>query len=254
MSGSDSSKGPPPVSRKYTDLLVKNLSRRNKTARVFDLIPSEIVENPHLKKYYYSFLHTDTVQPPASQANVLVITLRVIIMSFASDPVLLRVALLTLTKALVGGFQQHVATDFGGYFLLLNAFDLRLYDEQDQKAVDWKGSIHPERMYSLSGVGSPTRLRVESEEADDSKRIEILPLVQFWYNLTLHMTDGDFNIGEFVNNLCGAVGMSINEDKGALTNRLPANEAGGSFEQPINIARRAIGSSAGLPPLHLLSI
>ena len=250
MSDSDSSEvllPPPPT---YKERLVENLSRRIRTAIFSDLITREIFEDRYLQNTYYRHLTTSSDQIPSSQAHVLIITFKVIIKSIAKTGDI-DTALLTLTKALAGGASRHVATNFDGYFILLNAFNLRLYGTESLPVV--RGKIFPQRMYTLRRIDGQAPPLVTAIPPD-SGRIEIAALVQFWYNLTFSMEDGYFNIGDFVNNLCGAVGMSILEDKGATAARIPPTKKGSTPKRPLVIERRAIGSAAGLPPLHLLSI
>lgn len=250
MSDSDSSEAPPPPLT-YKERLEANLSRRIKTAIFSDLITPEIFENRYLKSTYYRYLTTSSDQIPSSQARVLIITFKEIIKSIAKTGGI-DTALLTLTKALVGGAPRHVATNFDGYFILLNAFNLRLYEAESLMPVV-RGKIFPGRVYMLRRI-DPQALPLVTAIPPESGRIEIKPLVEFWYNLTWDSPRGDFNIGDFVNNLCGAVGMSILEDKGATTARIPPTREGSTSKRPLPIERRAIGSAAGLPPLHMLSI
>ena len=233
----------------YKARLVENLSRRINTAIFSDLLSEDIVANSYLKDHFHYHINNSRNQTPSAQASALIITFMVIIKSIARTGGI-DIALLSLTNALVGGAPRHVATSFDGYFLLLNAFNLRLYQE-DGTVV--RGKIFPQRIYTLQRI-DPQAPMLVTTNLPDSGRIEIAPLVEFWYNLTFSMKDGDFNIGDFVNNLCGAAGMSILEDKGGITTRIPPNSRGSSKNLPIDIQRRAIGSAAGLPPLHLLSI
>lgn len=249
MSDSDSSEAPPPT---YRERLVENLSKRITTARFSDLISPDILQNRFLRETYYRYV-TGSEQPPSEQARVLVITFVAIIKSIAKTGGIDK-ALLDLTGALVAGASRHVATSFDGYFLLLRACNLRLYEANPITLTPVaNGKIFARRTYVLKNMDPQARPPVTATPPD-SGRIEIKPLVQFWYDLTFIMQDGEFIIGNFVNNLCGAAGMSILEDEGGVTTRIPPNRNGGALNRPLPIERRVITSAAGLPPLHLLSI
>lgn len=268
MSDSNGSEAPPPT---YQERLVQTLGKRINTALFSDLITKEILENCYLKRCYYRHV----IITCDDQARALVFTFMHIIKSIANTHGIVS-ALLSLTRVLVGGRADHVATSVDGYFILLSAFNLRLHVDGNEKTtpVSKGDRIHPWQKYTLkridtavaipSGMSDPsqeyTLLRIDPTLLDTATlpecgRIEIAPLVEFWYNLA--WKDGEFNIGDFVNNLCGAVGMSILEDKNATTTCKPDGK--GSKADPMLIGRRAISSVAGyepfgLPPLHLLSI
>lgn len=246
MSDLDSSDAAPPPSPTYTDRLVENLSKRISTAKYFDLLTREIFQNPYLQAHYYQKAN----QLPLGQATALIITLKVILKSIASTRGI-DSALLTLTKALVGGAPSHVATSFDGYFILLKAFNLRLYESETLTPVV-RGKIFPRRLYTLRRIDPETPAWV-TENPPESGRIEIDELVQHWYNLTFTDEYKRFHIGNFVNDLCGAVAMSILESRG-LISRAPPDSKGTAPARAIEINRSAIGSAAGLPSLHLLSI
>ena len=245
---------PPPT---YRERLVTILSKRLKTAAYYDLLTTEIRNHWYLESTYYRYFTNATIfQPPAYQADALIITFKVIINSIAQTGGI-DTALLSLTRALVGGADRHVATNLDGYFLLLSAFNLRLYyaaSETSPITLVVERKIRSDLMYTLKRI-SPQAPKLGTEDPPESGRIEIDNLVEFWYDLTWNkeFADVGFNIGDFVNALCGAVAVSILDSKGAITTpMLPGSE--GSKKRPLNVGRRAIGSAAGLPALHLLSI
>ena len=252
-SSSESSADPPPTLT-FKSRLVDILSNRPSTALYTDLLTKDILENKHLRSTYYDNPLIGDTRCVTSQASILTITFKVILQSIARTGGI-DGALLTIIKVLVGG---HTATSFDGYFALVRAFNLNLYELHQGRwnsvSKDKMSVLRPRRLYTLCRIDNEAPPLVTGHPME-SERIEVEPILKRWYNDALTVEDS-FHVADFVNNLCGAVAMSILEEEDAVTPLVCGGGVRGSKKRPIQIdvGFRAGSAAAALPPLHLLSI
>jgi hypothetical protein len=254
------------------------MSKRARVPLLTDFLPSEILNNEYFKNNIFRFSSSVTV---AEQADLLVITFLQTVLYIARTG-MLEDALLTITKALIGGAEGHVAKHLDGYFSLLKTFGYRLYKTNAEvtsrrKAEVTGGPILTAQQYGLRRIDRNKRkyddeldklggsIDIENDnsapplpqntegELHEWSGITMELLVTYWYNQSFHLDDTAFNIGDFVNALCGAVATSYLQSKDARIYDTPSTSPGASRESPLVIQRKC-GKMPDLPPLHLLRI
>lgn len=235
-------------SMSFKERLVIEISKRKGPSLLSDFLPKEIMDNGYLKDNFFKLASSDTASEIAS---ALIMTFSTAVLSISRTG-MLDMALLTLTKALVGGAEAHVAKRLDGYFNLLRAFNRRLHDVETGKAVT-NGKVEPDKTYELRLIDPSSPTLVTPNNLPASGRIEIDPFVYFWYNESFSMENTTFNIGKFVNTLCGATAFSYMKSKDLVTYSTPEKSRGSSYKRPLPIERKC-GRLSDLPSLHLLRI
>lgn len=260
----------------FEERLVAEISKRARIPLLTDFLPSEILNNEYLNDTLFPRFSSSVTA--AEQADRLVITFLQTVLYIARTG-MLEDALLTITKALIGGAAGHVAKNLDGYFSLLQAFGYRLYNTNAEvtkrrEAEVTGGPILTADIYGLRRIDRNKRkyddeldklggsIDIENDNSapplpqnteHELSGITMELLVTYWYNQSLHLGDTAFNIGDFVNALCGAAATRYLQIKDVRIHDAPSTSPGASRKSPLVIQRKC-GKMPDLPPLHLLRI
>lgn len=245
----------------FDDRVFRHLKARGPYAVYTDIVHPDIMRNEFLKKNVHVLVPNiapGLPQPAKPQATALCFTLKTILESNdKTSLVAIQAALMALQKVMLG--VNHQATRFDGFFLLVRVFNLRMFkwtrvgppSEWEWKAVvGEKLEVGPTYTFRLLDK----LMRSETPSAPpESGMISIVPLTQFWFDLAYN---GKMEqVGNFVNDLCGAVAMKILAEKHDVWPWKPEDiEPGATRKNPMQIERRVAGGAAALPPLHMLSL